>query len=264
MSNPMPYIGKFAWYELLTPDDESSASFYSDVIGWGTKEAGNEKIKYTVLTAGETGVAGMKILCEEAQKSGAKPGWIGYIHVEDVDAAAARVRELGGKILRAAEDIQIVRFAVVADPQGAAFMLFKPLVQEDCDQPVPSPQTPGLAGWRELHTSDWEKAFEFYSAMFGWTKADSVDMGPMGTYQVFAADSIPTGGMMNGMDKTRPPFWLYYFNVDDINAAAKRVKDKGGQVLHGPHQVPGGSWIVNCLDPQGIAFALVSCTGSTS
>jgi len=54
------------------------------------------------------------------------------------------------------------------------------------------------------------------------------------------------------------PYWLYYFNVAEIEAAAARVKDKGGQVVNGPHQVPGGSWIIQCIDPQGAMFALVA------
>ena len=55
------------------------------------------------------------------------------------------------------------------------------------------------------------------------------------------------------------PRWLYYINVDDIDAAATRVVEAGGEVLHGPHQVPGGNWVVMGRDPQGAEFAL---TGS--
>ena len=52
------------------------------------------------------------------------------------------------------------------------------------------------------------------------------------------------------------PFWLFYFNVDDIDAAAERVKTAGGQIFEGPLEMPGGSWIARCTDPQGAAFAL--------
>jgi predicted enzyme related to lactoylglutathione lyase len=54
------------------------------------------------------------------------------------------------------------------------------------------------------------------------------------------------------------PFWLYYFNVDAIDAAAARAKANGGKILNGPHEVPGGLWIVMCMDPQGAAFAMVA------
>jgi predicted enzyme related to lactoylglutathione lyase len=51
--------------------------------------------------------------------------------------------------------------------------------------------------------------------------------------------------------------WIFYFTVDDINAAAERVKAGGGTVLLGPMEVPGGSWMIQAQDPQGAVFALV-------
>ena len=83
-------------------------------------------------------------------------------------------------------------------------------------------------------------------------------MGPMGTYQLFAAGGPPIGGMMTKFESVPAPFWLHYFTVDAIDAAAARVRAKGGEVLNGPHEVPGGSWIIQCRDPQGAMFALVS------
>jgi predicted enzyme related to lactoylglutathione lyase len=53
-----------------------------------------------------------------------------------------------------------------------------------------------------------------------------------------------------------PPNWGFYFLVPDVNAGAERVKAGGGQILNGPMEVPGGGWIVNCMDPQGAAFSL--------
>ncbi len=54
------------------------------------------------------------------------------------------------------------------------------------------------------------------------------------------------------------PSWLYYFNVDAIDASAERVRAGGGTIINGPNEVPGGSWVIQCLDPQGAAFALVA------
>ncbi len=123
------------------------------------------------------------------------------------------------------------------------------------------PDTPGTVGWHELHSNDWEKAFAFYSGLFGWTKREAVDMGPMGTYQTFATGDGPAvGGMMNRRPEIPGPFWLYYFNVPAIDAASARVTDGGGKLLGEPHQVPGGSWIVHCTDPQGAMFAMVGPT----
>jgi hypothetical protein len=52
------------------------------------------------------------------------------------------------------------------------------------------------------------------------------------------------------------PYWLYYFNIGDIDAAVKRVQAGGGQILSGPIEVFGGNWVVQCTDPQGAIFAL--------
>jgi hypothetical protein len=83
-------------------------------------------------------------------------------------------------------------------------------------------------------------------------------MGPVGTYQTFTTKGQQAGGMMKKMAEEPAPHWLYYITVDAIDAAGDRVKSAGGKVVHGPVQVPGGSWIVNGLDPQGAMFALVA------
>ena len=115
----------------------------------------------------------------------------------------------------------------------------------------------GTPCWVDLGVIDIPKAKAFYSSLFGWVKADAVDMGPMGVYQLFTVGGIPTGAMFNSPAAQAARFWLYYFNVGDIDAAAKRVGDGGGKIMMGPHQVPGGSWIVQAADPQGAAFALI-------
>ncbi len=100
-------------------------------------------------------------------------------------------------------------------------------------------------------------AFDFYARQFGWTRDEAMDMGPMGVYQLFAAGGAPIGGMMTRSSQTPAPFWLFYFNVDDIEAAAARITGRGGQIVNGPMEVPGGSWIINALDPQQAMFAVV-------
>ena len=114
---------------------------------------------------------------------------------------------------------------------------------------------PGRVGWHELLAADWEKALAFYGELFGWQKADA-DVGAMGTYQLFSAGGQTIGGMVTKPPTVPVPFWLYYFNIGDIDAAAKRVTAGGGQILDGPLELPGGSWIVQCTDPQGAMFAL--------
>ena len=124
--------------------------------------------------------------------------------------------------------------------------------------PASAPGTPGTIGWHELSALDALPAFEFYAALFGWTIVESMDMGPMGKYHMFAIDGVPCGGVMNKVEQQPAPAWLYYVNVPEIESATARIKAGGGQVIHGPAEVPGGSWIVNGIDPQGAPFAVVA------
>jgi predicted enzyme related to lactoylglutathione lyase len=250
--------GRFIWYELLTSDTKAAQAFYGSVVGWTPKDSGmtdQTGMEYILFNAGETMIAGLMALTDEMRQRGVPPNWTGYVYVDDVDAATAQAKSLGGKAYMEPHDIPNVgRFAVIGDPDGAAIALFKP---NGPDGPEPPMNTPGHVGWHELYANDGQKAFAFYAAMFGWERSTGMDMGPMGTYQIFARNGQDIGGMMNKPAEVPVPCWLYYFNVGDIDAAAERVKAGGGAVLNGPMEVPGGMWIVQCADPQGAMFALV-------
>lgn len=252
--------GKFVWYELMTPDTGAAAKFYGGILPWTAKDAGTPGMNYTLFSVGESGVAGMMAMPDDAGPRKIPPNWSGYVAVDDVDAAAALVKREGGAIHHGPSDIPGVgRFAVVADPQGAVILLFKP--SRDDAPPMPAPDTPGLVGWRELHTTDQAGAFVFYAKLFGWTKGDAMDMGPMGTYQIVSYSKGMFGGMFNSPAAKAHPFWLYYFNVAGIDTARDQVLKGGGKVTNGPMQVPGGAWIIQCVDPQGAHFALVGPKG---
>jgi predicted enzyme related to lactoylglutathione lyase len=257
-SNPMSQpSSQFVWYELMTSDAAGAAAFYRSVVGWETRDAGMPGMEYTLLLAQGKDVAGLMTLPAEACAMGVPPCWTGYISVDDVDAYVAKVTAAGGHMVRPPEDIPGVgRFAVVTDPYGAAFNLFK---DSSAMAPEPKvPETPGHIGWHELHAGDGVGAFAFYSGLFGWTKAQAMDMGPLGVYQLFAIDGVDSGGMMTKMPETPQPFWLYYINVAALDAAVAKVTEGGGKVVVAPNQVPGGSWVANCCDPQGAFFALVA------
>jgi len=196
-------------------------------------------------------------LPDEAKAMGTPPCWMGYIHVRDTDAATASLEKAGGAVHREPSDIPGVgSFSVVADPQGAAFMLITPTGP---DQPPAPPATAGHIGWRELYAGEYESAFDFYSKQFGWQKVRDVEMGEMGVYRVFGYGTDQgAGGIM-----TRPPqmpaaAWQFYFNVPDIQAGARRIAENGGRITMPPMEVPDGSWVVNAQDPQGAHFALLT------
>jgi uncharacterized protein len=240
------FHGRFVWYELITTEAEAAKAFYGKVMGWGVLDVSVPNRAYTLFTAGNDLVSGLMDLPKEGQRTG-KPAWIGYIGVDDVDATAGRIRGLGGTVHVPPTDvINVSRFSIFADPQTARLGLLR------WARPM---STIGQVGWHELLASDWQKAFAFYSELFGWKSADA-DIGEMGTYQLFSSGGQAMGGMVTRAPVVPAPFWLYYFNVGDVDAAARRVKAAGGQIFNGPVQLPGGNRIVQCSDPQGVIFAL--------
>jgi predicted enzyme related to lactoylglutathione lyase len=246
--------GCFIWYELTTTDAEAARVFYADVVGWGLRDASMPDAAYTLFTAGEVAVAGLTGLPAEARQMGAQPRWMGYVGVDDVDAATDRLRRLGGTVYVPPTDVaEISRFSIVADPQAATLALVKGL--NSGQEQSTALSAPGHVGWHELSAVDWEKAFAFYGELFGWQKVDA-DSGGIGTYLIFSAGDHTIGGMSTKPPTAPMPFWLYYFNVGDLDAAAKRVKAGGGKILEGPLDARGGNRIVRCTDPQGAMFAL--------
>jgi uncharacterized protein len=248
--------GRFVWYELMTKDPKAAQEFYKEVVGWGTAPFEGAGRPYTMWMRGEAPLGGVVDLPEEARKAGAPPHWLAYVGTPDTDATAREVEAKGGKVLVPPMDIPTVgRFAVLADPQGAVFAAFKP-----AQEPAAAEASPRLGdiSWHELATTDPEAAFSFYAALFGWKKTEAMDMGPMGTYQMYGRPGGPTlGGIFKKpAEMPAPPHWLLYAMVDDVHRVIEVVKKRGGQVLNGPMEVPGGGWIAQCLDPQGAAFAL--------
>ncbi len=252
---------KFFWYELMTPDQDAAIDFYTKVVGWNADQIVStpDGQRYTILAAGDRGIGGVLQIGDQMRSQGATPGWLGYVHVDDTDAAAARIEAAGGTILMPPTDIPNTgRFAMVADPGGVRFYVMTPLPRAD-EPPAADPATLGLVSWRELCAGDGEKAaFAFYSGQFGWETLHEMDMGPMGTYRIFGVGEEQMGGMMDKPEQMPAPAWNYYINVDSVDSALERVQANGGQVTMGPIEVPGGSWIIQGIDPQGAAFALVS------
>lgn len=247
----------FVWYELITTDVAAAREFYTGVTGWSAEVTEIAGPPYTMFSAGGAPVAGMIDRTHiSGDASGMPPCWTGFVGVQHVDAKADEAVRLGGALLVPGKDLPNVgRFAVIGDPQGAAIALFKPH-QECVDAPPAPPNAIGRIAWHELMATNMETAFAFYETLFGWQKSKALEMGPMGTYQLFSIGGQDVGGMMSRPPQVPGPFWLYYVNVGAIDDAVSRVTAGGGQVMNGPMQVPGGTWIAQCQDPQGAMFAM--------
>jgi predicted enzyme related to lactoylglutathione lyase len=248
--------GGFIWYELMTTDADAAGRFYADVVGWRITDSGIANMDYRILNAADASVGGIMQLSREMQDGGARPGWLGYVAVADVDAATASATDAGGRTLVPPTDIPDVgRFAMLADPQAIPIYVMR----GSSDEPSRAfdSAAEGHCAWNELATTDMAGALDFYTGLFGWTLGETMPMGELGDYQMIDAGEATIGGVMTASDGT-PAMWRYYFRVPNLADAVTRIENGGGSVLHGPQQVPGDDEIVIGRDPQQAIFALVA------
>lgn len=250
------FQGKFVWYDLMADDIDAARAFYTNVVGWDARASGLRDGAYTTFLAGPRTIGGVSPISAGARANGVRPHWSGYIAVDDVDCFSARVKSAGGEIHRPPEDIDgFGRLAVVSDPHGARFILL-----QGAKDPTPVhhlPGAPGHIGWHELQAGDLDSDFAFYSDLFGWARAEAMDVGPLVVYQTFSKGGPAFGGMMTRLSVMPSPHWLYYFNVEDVVATIGRVVRNRGKVIYGPLHTPGAQLIAQCIDPQGAMFAVI-------
>lgn len=252
--------GAFIWYELWCSDSARAQDFYSAVVGWTFEDPGDGYV-HVRAPDGEF-VGGLMPLRPEMK--GARPAWVAYISVDDVDRAVADLQAAGGRLTMPAIDMEDVgRFALVADPQGAPFYVMKPSPPPDRPQGESTAfgDRPGHCAWNELATTDPEAAAAFYADQFGWELPEPMDMGEMGKYQFVAKGELTYGAIMRRQNEGQPVAWLPYFAVPSIAEARRAVETNGGKVWMGPHEVPGGDWIIVASDPQDAPFGLVGAKG---
>jgi len=248
--------GRFVWFDLMTTDTEGARAFYTSALGWGIEMWTGGDHPYAMWKAGEKTIGGVMPLLEDALKAGAPPHWIAYISTPDTDATTARAQELGGTVFVPPTDIpEVGRFSILADPQGATFAAFTPAGEEMGAEGMPGV---GEVGWHELAVGDHQAAHDFYAALFGWEKSETMDMGGGATYLLYRAPGMAfdLGGMFD-KPAEMPSSWLYYIKVDAVDSAIARIREAGGQVVNGPMEVPGGDHVAQCTDPQGAYFAIM-------
>lgn len=247
--------GRFLWYDLFVPDVAQAIQFYSAVTGWTVTpwSMGDGQSPYMMWTNGETPVGGVMTL-PDGVTADEPAHWWAHIGTPDVDATHREALALGGASIVPPTDIPVVgRYAILADPQGATFSIYQP-----SNPPGAPAAMPGVGefSWHELATTDGPAAFDFYTRLFGWAPTDAMEMGPGNVYQMFGQGGSTYGAVFTRPHADTPPYWLLYVRVADIARALDAVRRGGGQVVRGPMEVPGGSQIAHCVDPQGAPFAL--------
>jgi len=259
--------GSFIWYELMTPDPDAAAKFYGAVIGWKfsppNAAPGGKDYRTLQLTDGGS-AGGVLKLSDDMRKHGALPIWLGYLHVANVDAAVKAIEADGGKTLMPRTDLPVGSMAMVPDPMGTPLYVMTPIPppgQPEARSDVFDVRAPQRVCWNELSSPDLARAKQFYARHFNFQFNEAMPMGPMGDYCFIDHDGVRLGAIMQKpADRPAPASWLFYFRVESLAAARRAVEAGGGRITQGPHQVPGGDWVVAGSDPAGAAFGLVSAS----
>ncbi len=241
--------GKFVWYEHLSADAAAAQRFYQSLFGWHVEAMPMGDQRYTMIQNAGAGIGGFR----EAPP-GVPANWLSYLSVADVDASYQAALAAGAASRMAPFAMgEVGRSAVVSDPTGATFALWRG-AQHD---PADTPQAPaGNFCWTELLTGDDKAAVAFYQKVFGFGH-DSKDMGPGGTYHLLNRDGMQRAGVMRSPDPKTPTMWLPYIAVADTDTTAARAAELGAKVLMPPTDIPGVGRFAMLLDPVGAVVAVI-------
>ena len=260
----MTKAANFIWYELMTSDPAGAAAFYGAVVGWNIPSHGEATaggVDYRMIMRSDGGNAGgVLALNADMLAGGARPCWLGYLEVADVDAAIIAIKADGGAVQMPATDLPVGRIAMVSDPQGAPFYIMDPIPPagvEKGESDVFSVTEAQHVRWNELATSDPDGAIAFYTKHFGWGQEGEMDMGEMGAYRFIQRGDVGIGAVMPLMEGMPVSTWSHYIGVDDIDRAHAAVNANGGTVTNEPMEIPGGEFAMNAIDPQGAAVGFV-------
>jgi len=246
--------GSFCWIELGSTDHVAAKSFYNALFGWTPNDMpmGPSGV-YTIFRLDGRDAAAGYTLSPEQIAQHVPPHWVLYVLVENVDASAAKVTQLGGKTIMPPFDVfDAGRMSVIQDPTGAYFCLW----QANRNKGTGIAHVHGTLCWADLNTTDPKRASDFYSGLFGWqfAKGENDDSGYLHIKngEHFIGGMPPAKHLQPGV----PSHWLAYFQVDDVDGTANKAKEMGGRLYLPPMSMEGVGRFSIIADPQGAAFAI--------
>jgi predicted enzyme related to lactoylglutathione lyase len=218
-------IGAPCWIDLFTSDPDKSRSFYGELFGWTSQEAGAEYGGYINFSKDGLPVAGA---------------------MRDAD---------GGQVLVPAMDVgEQGTMALVTDAGGAAIGIWQPGVHRGFG----IHGEPGTPAWFELFTRDYDASVEFYRQVFGWDTHVAGDT-PEFRYTTLGEGESQLAGIMDAtafLPEGVPAHWSIYFGVEDADAALAKIVELGGSVVRPAEDTPYGR-LAEAADPTGAHFKLI-------
>ena len=242
MGNPI------TWFEILGPEPETAATFYSELFGWHTQTVeGGYVLIDTHSGSGMNGGIGNP-------PDGGKPGTMFYVGDPDIQTVLDKAVSMGAKTVMPVTEIpDMVVYASFTDPWGNVVGLMK----HDATGAAVSAGTNPPVDWIELSTTEPSLAWDFYRELFGWTIEG--DMSGEGGGPVHG--SIDTGaadGARGGIGNTRggEPGLEAYAKVHDVATYLARAESLGATVVMPARKVDPHTEIAMIADPQGTVFGL--------
>jgi predicted enzyme related to lactoylglutathione lyase len=250
----------------MAPDPRKVAPFYSALLSWdianGASKMPNGSEYHMIDRPDGNPAGGVLTLTSDMQRGGARPGWLPYFDVDDVDGAVAKAAKLDGHATMPAQTIPDVgRIAMLADPKGAPFYLIKPTPppeRQNETSDVFDAEKAGHCRWNELLTNNATAAKSFYKDLLGWKIDDKMSMGKDGDYLFLDCAQERIGAISPTTAPAARPCWLPYFGVEDVERSSAMVTTNGGKLVRDLTEIPGDEYSFVATDPSG---ALVGFCG---
>ncbi|MEU3463623.1 VOC family protein [Streptomyces sp. NPDC006733] len=243
-----PPNGTPTWIELGVPDRERAMGFYRALFGWeyaGGSAASDSRT--TCLLRGKAVAA-----ITRGTDGAAVPRWLMYIAADDCDATAKRVRDAGGTLLMAPDEVMdLGRAAVAEDPVGARFGLWQGRAHVGCEVV----NEPGSLVRNDLVTPDPGPARAFYTGVFDYTLDSNPDLPDFDFTFLRRPDGYEIGGVF-GLPGASASAWATTFEVDGTDAAVERATAAGG-TASAPEDMAYGR-IATVTDPFGTEFSVIT------
>ncbi|WP_270888750.1 VOC family protein [Pedococcus sp. 5OH_020] len=256
---PWP-AGTPSWVDLMVDDVQQAREFYEALFGWEFQQGAPESGGY--LTATKDGGAAAGLGAKPEGQGDVPTMWTTYLESQDAEATTSAVTAAGGQVVVPVMDVMgLGRMAVATDPTGAVFGIW----QSQTMTGAAVANQDGAYCWNELHTRDYEGSKEFYAAVFGY-RYDQMGDGESFAYSTFTApgQQASCGGINDDtkMPGEHPPYWLVWFQADDVDSSTARATELGGSVMMGPDDTPFGRMTI-VRAPQGEVFGLIDPTSTT-
>ncbi|MFI9123152.1 VOC family protein [Streptomyces bikiniensis] len=246
--------GTPCWVSLMVHGLDATQEFYQALFGWEFVPGPEQLGPYVRALLGGKEVAGIGRLPVDRHL---RIAWTPYLATENADETAEGVRACGGTVAVGPLDAgEAGRMAICSDPTGAVFGVW----QAEAHHGTATAGPPGTPVWNELLTYETSIG-KFYRTVFGF-ELEPVD-SPGNDYATLFVDGAPVAslhGVGDALPRDRGPHWMTYFEVADVDAAARLVVELGGRVLSPPRDGTAGR-LALVADPEGAVFTLVRSGG---